>query len=71
MLAVEVQKAQRIDRLGAGGARIRDGDAETRRSLRILRAVEAYKAACAAEGQQPTEEDSWLVLLAALNAPLD
>ena len=71
MLAVGAQAAERIDPPAARCMRLNEGNAETRRSLRILRAVEAYKAACAAEGQQPTEEDSWLVLLAALNAPLD
>jgi hypothetical protein len=35
-------------------------------SRRLLRAVETYKAGCAVAGEQPTEEDSWLVLLAAL-----
>jgi hypothetical protein len=33
---------------------------------RLLRAVEQYKAACWAEGEEPTEEDAWLVFLAAL-----
>ena len=47
------------------------GAAEARRTLRILRAVETYKVACAAEGKQPSEEESWLVLLAALHAPVD
>jgi hypothetical protein len=33
---------------------------------RLLRAVETYKASCTAAGEEPTTEDSWLVLLAAL-----
>ena len=44
-------------------------DVEVLRRRRVLRAVEAYKAACAAEGKAPTEEESWLVLLAALHCP--
>jgi hypothetical protein len=32
----------------------------------LLRAVEAYKASCAAAGETPTQEDAWLVLLSAL-----
>ena len=39
-------------------------DAELSRHL--LRAVEAYKASCAAAGETPTQEDAWLVLLSAL-----
>jgi hypothetical protein len=48
---------------------LRDGD--DRRTRFILRAIEAYKASCAANGEEPTEEESWLVLLAALNAPIE
>lgn len=33
---------------------------------RLLRAVETYKASCLAAGEEPTTEDSWLVLLSAL-----
>lgn len=40
----------------------------SRRTRRALGAVERYKALCAARGQAPTEEDSWLVLLAAVTA---
>ncbi len=48
---------------------LRDDDAH--RTRFILRAIEAYKASCAAHGEEPTEEESWLVLLAALNAPIE
>lgn len=41
------------------------------RSMSLLRAVEAFKATCRAEDEEPTEEDNWLVLIAALNAKLD
>ena len=41
-----------------------DSDADLSRHL--LHAVEAYKASCAAAGEQPTQEDAWLVLLSAL-----
>jgi hypothetical protein len=37
------------------------------RSRRLLRAVEHYRAASAARGEQPGEEELWLVLLAALD----
>jgi hypothetical protein len=33
---------------------------------RLLRAVERYRAGCAARGVAPSEEEGWLVLLAAL-----
>ncbi len=39
---------------------------EIRRTRRILGAVEQYKARCAARDEQPSEEDSWLVLLGAV-----
>ena len=35
-------------------------------SRHLLRAVETYKASCLVAGEEPTEEDSWLVLLATL-----
>jgi hypothetical protein len=35
-------------------------------SRHLLRAVETYKASCQVAGEQPTEEDGWLVLLSAL-----
>ncbi|MDQ3700384.1 MAG: hypothetical protein M3442_05620 [Chloroflexota bacterium] len=38
----------------------------SRRTRRILGAVEQYKALCAAREEQPSEEDSWLVLLGAV-----
>ena len=41
---------------------------EADRSRRLLRAVEHYKAACAADGVAPDAADTWLVLLAALDA---
>ena len=41
-----------------------ESDAELSRHL--LRAVETYKASCAAAGEEPTQEDAWLVLLSAL-----
>lgn len=34
----------------------------------LLRAVETYKAVCAATGQEPSEEETWLVFLGALRA---
>jgi hypothetical protein len=37
------------------------------RSRRLLRAVEHYRAAAAARGEQPDEDELWLVLLAALD----
>ena len=37
------------------------------RSRRLLRAVEHYRAASAARGEQPDEDELWLVLLAALD----
>jgi hypothetical protein len=39
---------------------------DDQRSARILSAVEAYKAACLAAGEEPTQEDAWLVVLSAL-----
>ena len=33
---------------------------------RLLSAVETYKQSCRAAGEEPTEEDAWLVLLSAL-----
>lgn len=42
------------------------GAADGERSRQLLRAVEAYKASCAAAGEAPTQEDAWLVLLSAL-----
>ena len=41
-------------------------EAEFGLSHTLLRAVEAYKASCAAAGEEPTQEDAWLVLLSAL-----
>lgn len=43
-----------------------DEVAASRRTRRILGAVERYKALCAARAEQPTEEDSWLILLGAV-----
>jgi hypothetical protein len=65
--AADVEAAERGVRLAgpAGEA----GDVETLRRRRVLHAIEAYKAACAAEGREPTEEESWLILLAALHFP--
>ncbi|HEU5318436.1 MAG TPA: hypothetical protein VFX49_20150 [Chloroflexota bacterium] len=37
-----------------------------RRSAWVLSAVEAYKAACRAAGEEPSQEDIWLVVLSAL-----
>jgi hypothetical protein len=34
---------------------------------RLLRAVETYKVSCAINGEEPTVEDSWMVLLSALS----
>ncbi len=51
---------------GVGGA---THDVQAERSRRIKRAIEAYKAACAAEGHEPSEEECWLILLAAVNVP--
>lgn len=42
-----------------------EGDAEAL-PRRLLRAVETYKASCLAAGEQPAEDESWLILLAAL-----
>jgi len=53
----------------AGGARGEVLDLQAERSRRIKRAIEAYKAACAAEGHEPSEEECWLILLAAVNVP--
>ncbi|HEX2035486.1 MAG TPA: hypothetical protein VHS99_15015 [Chloroflexota bacterium] len=36
------------------------------RTRNLLRAVERYKVVCAARGEEPKEEESWLVLLSAL-----
>ena len=41
-----------------------NGEVATRR---LLRAVETYKASCLVNGEEPTVEDSWLVLLSALH----
>lgn len=38
---------------------------------RLLRAVETYKVACLAAGEEPTEEESWLVFLSALSQDSD
>ena len=65
------EAAEETNRLTPGGPGAEEPDAEARRSRRVLRAVEAYKAACAADGKEPTEAENWLVLLAAVNAPLD
>ena len=48
--------------------------AEERRvatSRRLLRAVEHYRAACAARGIEPAEDEQWAVLLSALAAEPD
>jgi hypothetical protein len=42
-------------------------DGASVRSRRLLRAVEHYRAAAAARGEQPEEDELWLVLLAALD----
>jgi hypothetical protein len=42
-------------------------DGASVRSRRLLRAVEHYRAAAAARGEQPGEDELWLVLLAALD----
>ena len=47
------------------------GEANVNHTSKLLRAVESYKAACAAKGLEPTGEGSWSVLLAALNAERD
>ena len=41
-------------------------EAEAGLSRKLLSAVETYKAACAAAGEEPTQEDAWVVLLSAL-----
>jgi hypothetical protein len=43
-----------------------EGEAEADLSRHLLRAVETYKAACAVAGEEPTQEDAWLILLSAL-----
>jgi hypothetical protein len=42
-------------------------DGASVRSRRLLGAVEHYRAAAAARGEQPDEDELWLVLLAALD----
>ena len=39
------------------------------RERRARRAIEAYRAACEAEGKPFDEAEGWLVLVAALNVP--
>lgn len=39
---------------------------ESALTRRVLSAVETYKEACRVAGEEPTEEDAWLVLLSAL-----
>ena len=43
-----------------------EGESEADLSRHLLRAVETYKASCAVAGEEPTQEDAWLVLLSAL-----
>ena len=47
-------------------AEVAEAGADAGLSGHLLRAVEAYKASCAAAGETPTQEDAWLVLLSAL-----
>jgi hypothetical protein len=43
-------------------------EAEDLTQRRLMRAVERYRAVCAARGVEPSEEEGWLVLLATLRA---
>jgi hypothetical protein len=64
MTAADLERTQAP---GPNAAGERSPDLVTmRRTRRLLRAVERYKAACAAASQRPDETDSWAVLLAAL-----
>ena len=67
MAVAQLEATERGGRLAPPHGEARD--IEVLRRRRVLRAVEAYKAACAAEGKEPTEEEGWLVLLAALRCP--
>lgn len=66
MAVAEVEIPEQRARALAGGTA---DDPQTERSRRITRAIEAYKAACAAEGVEPSQEECWLILLAAVNVP--
>lgn len=68
MAAAELELLQEYAPPTAGGV-VTDVWVQADRSRRIRRAIEAYKAACAAEGQEPSEEECWLILLAAVNVP--
>jgi|GEM_PF-5917296 len=46
---------------------VREEGADPVLTRRLLRAVETYKASCAVAGEEPTVEDSWLVLLTTLS----
>jgi hypothetical protein len=61
---VEQIESQVLDLALAGVAE--GADAESDLSRHLLHAVEAYKASCAVAGEQPTQEDAWLVLFSAL-----
>ena len=68
MSPVGLEVLEEADSLAAPDAppdedELEDADARTRR---LLHAVESYKAACAAIGTEPTQEEAWLVFLSAL-----
>ena len=64
---VEQSENQVLDMALADLAGLSAGDeSEADLSRHLLHAVETYKAACAVAGEEPTQEDAWLVLLSAL-----
>jgi hypothetical protein len=70
-MAMVLARTESIQDVAQPGSEVESPlDAGTR-ARRLLRALESYKASCAAKGEPPSEEDSWLVLIAALNLPLD
>lgn len=62
-----------IEEQDAGVEEEMDGDlaADPQLERRLLRAVERYKAACAAAGEEPNASDAWLVFLSALRVEGD
>ena len=66
MFRESVETIEQIDQLVSQDLIGASDEADAGLSRYLLRAVEAYKASCAAAGEEPTQEDAWLVLLSAL-----
>ena len=66
MFRESAEAVEQVENQGLGEVLEGVDEVEAGLSRYLLRAVETYKASCAAAGEEPSQEDAWLVLLSAL-----